>query len=94
MPRGARRWRSPRDGDPRLAKAEDQIAKKCDALLPAAIGPPCDRDALTMDVVTACVLDGHAARVGAMVADEYRDACTILEVLGLAPGLPGVCVGP
>lgn len=76
------------------AKAEDQIAKKCNALLPADIGPPCDHDALTMDVVTACVLDGHAARVGAMVADEYHDACTILDVLGLAAGLPGVCVGP
>ncbi len=75
-------------------KAEQQMAKKCDAFPPAAIGPPCDADALTMDAVVACLLDGHAASVGTMVANEYRDACTLLTVLGLAPTLPGTCAAP
>jgi len=75
------------------AKTEGQMAKKCDAFTPADVGPPCDHDALTMDAVIACILNGHTGRVGAMVAEEYRDACTILTILGLAPTLPGTCVG-
>ena len=75
-------------------RAAQQIARKCAGVTPHAIGNPCDPDALTMTAVIDCVLDGHVAQVGTMVADEYADACEIATVLGLQAGLPGVCAGP
>jgi cysteine-rich repeat protein len=75
-------------------KAASQIGRTCAGVPPAAVGPPCDPDALTMASVIACVLDGHAGDIGTMIARESRDACAITTVLGLAGGLPGVCFGP
>jgi cysteine-rich repeat protein len=75
-------------------RAAQQIARKCPGVTPDAIGNPCDPDALTMTAVIDCVLDGHVAQVGTMVADEYADACEITTVLRLQAGLPGVCAEP
>jgi YVTN family beta-propeller protein len=60
------------------------IARACAGITPAAIGSPCDPAAATTTDVAACLLDGHLADAGKLIAAEYNDACTMLTRTGIA----------
>jgi YVTN family beta-propeller protein len=60
------------------------IARACAGITPAAIGSPCDPAAATTTDVAACLLDGHLADAGKLIAAEYNDACTMLTRTGVA----------
>ncbi len=60
------------------------IARACAGIAPAEVGSPCDPAAATTTDVANCVLDGHLADVGRLIAAEYNDACTMLTRTGVA----------
>jgi YVTN family beta-propeller protein len=72
-----------------LAKME----RKCAGQVPADLGTPCDPAATTFATVAQCVLAGHDARVGRMVAAEFNDGCVMLTRAGVAASHPAVCSG-
>jgi YVTN family beta-propeller protein len=74
------------------AAALASIARQCAGVTPAAIGSPCDPGAPTTAAMAACMLDGHLADVGKLIAAEYNDACTMLTRAGVAT-THSVCSG-
>jgi hypothetical protein len=73
------------------ATAASKITSSCSGLTPADINSPCDAGAADFAAVAACVLDHHELQVEEMVKAEYRDACAIINSLGLAGLYPEFC---
>lgn len=71
-------------GSKTRASALAAITRACAGIAPAAIGSPCDPAAATTTDVATCLLDGHLADVGKLIAAEYNDACTMLTRTGVA----------
>jgi hypothetical protein len=72
-------------------RSEKNIQQRCSGITPADINAPCDETSPTMAAVTQCVLDGHVDGVERDVKALYRDACTLLDAVGLAVAFPGAC---
>jgi YVTN family beta-propeller protein len=53
------------------AKAAIAVARACGALAPSAINAPCARGAATFGDTSTCLADQHAARIAAIVGDEF-----------------------
>jgi hypothetical protein len=73
------------------ATAASKIASSCSGLVPADINSPCDGAATDFVAVASCVLDDHQLRVEQMVKAEYRDACAIINSVGLLASFAELC---
>lgn len=73
------------------ATALSKITSACTGLTPAAINSPCDGAATDFVAVGTCVLDNHQLLVERMVKAEYRNACAIINSVGLGSGFPELC---
>jgi hypothetical protein len=87
-------------GDPKskLAKAiasvGGAIAKACAGLTPANVSSPCDAGAADFAAVASCIVADHGASAEALIAAEYRDACSLIHAVNLRTSFPGLCPLP
>jgi hypothetical protein len=75
-----------------LAKFVSGIPAKCQGVLPADIGSPCDPVATTFAQTAACLQASHLAAAQDIVSSQYANACTLLNAVGLDADYPVVCV--
>jgi hypothetical protein len=73
------------------ATAASKITGSCSGLVPADIDSPCDGAATDFVAIANCVLDDHQLHVEQMVKAEYRDACAIINSVGLLSSFPELC---
>ncbi len=74
-------------------RVEGRIAAKCAGVVPGDIGSPCDANSGTIVGTVACVLDEQSRSAQRASGATYRDACSMLAVVGLGAAFPAVC-GP
>lgn len=74
-----------------LAKLDADVVKKCDGLVPADLGSPCDPVATTFGQVAACLQTTHVAAVEDQVRHQYSSACTLAVAVNLDGHYPGLC---
>lgn len=75
-----------------LAKFASGIPAKCQNLVPADIGSPCDPAATSFTQTASCLEASHLAAAQTIVAAQYANACTLLNAVGLDADYPVVCV--
>jgi hypothetical protein len=74
-----------------VAKVATDVAKKCDGLVPADIGSPCDAGATTFDAVATCIVDKHLEAAEALARAQYAGACTLAIAVDLDDDYPALC---
>lgn len=75
-----------------LAKFAAGIPAKCQGVVPADLGSPCDPAATTFAQTAACLQASHLAAAQEIIASQYASACTLLNAVGLDADYPVVCV--
>lgn len=75
-----------------LAKFTAGIPAKCQGVLPADLGSPCDPLATSFAQTATCLQTSHLAAAQEIVAAQYATACTLLNAVGLETAYPVVCV--
>ena len=73
------------------AKVATDVVKKCDGLVPADIGSPCDAAATTFDAVATCLVEKHLEAAEALARAQYANACTLAISVDLDGAYPALC---
>ena len=73
------------------AKVSTDVIKKCDGLVPADLGSPCNNIATTFAQVATCIQASTLAAVEGQVAAQYSTACTLAIAAGVETDYPGLC---
>lgn len=74
-----------------LGKLVADVEKKCEGLVPADLGSPCDPSATTIAQTATCLRDTQRALAESQIARQYASSCTLLSAVALDAAFPGIC---